>query len=157
MQIRKPGGSPCGLAAVLARAAPAGPGRPLTSPPQPGRNGNQVRGTQAVPSRDNTPRAGAVASPPADRETRSAADAAAPPRPARGGPPPAERPGDRPAERPVVASRRALKNWRVRSRLLLLITIPTLTAVVLGGTDIVSSVQGALTFQRLEQPARLSP
>jgi len=55
-----------------------------------------------------------------------------------------------------VASRRALKNWRVRSRLLLLITIPTLTAVVLGGTRIVSSVQSALTFQRIEQLAKLS-
>jgi hypothetical protein len=55
-----------------------------------------------------------------------------------------------------VASRRALKNWRVRSRLLLLITIPTLTAVVLGGTRIVSSVQSALTFQRIEQLAQLS-
>jgi signal transduction histidine kinase len=53
-----------------------------------------------------------------------------------------------------VASRRALKNWRVRSRLLLLITIPTLTAVVLGGLHIVSSVQGALTFQRIEQLAK---
>ena len=55
-----------------------------------------------------------------------------------------------------MASRRALKNWRVRSRLLLLITIPTLTAVVLGGTRIVSSVQSALTFQRIEQLAQLS-
>jgi hypothetical protein len=55
-----------------------------------------------------------------------------------------------------MASRRALKNWRVRSRLLLLITIPTLTAVVLGGTRIVSSVQSALTFQRIEQLAKLS-
>jgi Nitrate and nitrite sensing len=44
----------------------------------------------------------------------------------------------------------------VRSRLLLLITIPTLTAVVLGGTRIVSSVQSALTFQRIEQLAKLS-
>ncbi|HMH94698.1 MAG TPA: nitrate- and nitrite sensing domain-containing protein, partial [Streptosporangiaceae bacterium] len=44
----------------------------------------------------------------------------------------------------------------MRSRLLLLITIPTLTAVVLGGTRIVSSVQSALTFQRIEQLAKLS-
>jgi hypothetical protein len=53
-------------------------------------------------------------------------------------------------------SRRALKNWRVRSRLLLLITIPTLTAVVLGGTRIVTSVQSALTFQRIETLSNVS-
>jgi signal transduction histidine kinase len=81
----------------------------------------------------------------------------APPQP----PPPAPAPArpartSPPADRSTVASRRALKNWRVRSRLLLLITIPTLTAVVLGGTRIVSSVQSALTFQRIEQLANLS-
>jgi len=44
----------------------------------------------------------------------------------------------------------------VRSRLLLLIIIPTLTAVVLGGTYIVNSVQQALAYQRVEQLANLS-
>jgi signal transduction histidine kinase len=53
-------------------------------------------------------------------------------------------------------SRRTLKNWRVRSRLLLLITIPTLTSVVLGGTYIANSVQGALVDQRVETLASLS-
>ncbi len=53
-------------------------------------------------------------------------------------------------------SRRSLKNWRVRSRLLLLIIIPTLTALVLGGTRIVTSVQNALAYQRVEQLANLS-
>ncbi len=53
-------------------------------------------------------------------------------------------------------SRRALKNWRVRSRLLLLIIIPTLTAVVLGGTYIASSVQNALAYARVETLANLS-
>src|SRR5690348_18499883 len=33
---------------------------------------------------------------------------------------------------PRLASRRALKNWRVRSRLFLLVVIPTVTAVVAG-------------------------
>ena len=113
-----------------------------------------------MPSRDNAPRGGATVSPPADRETRPAADAAAPPPPQQP-PPPAPAPArpartGAPADRGSVASRRALKNWRVRSRLLLLITIPTLTAVVLGGTRIVSSVQSALTFQRIEQLANLS-
>ncbi len=53
-------------------------------------------------------------------------------------------------------SRRSLKNWRVRSRLLLLIIIPTLTAVVLGGSRIVTSVQSALGYQRVEQLANMS-
>jgi signal transduction histidine kinase len=52
--------------------------------------------------------------------------------------------------------RRALKNWRVRSRLLLLITIPTLTAVALGGTYIASSVQNALVYQRVETLSNFS-
>jgi signal transduction histidine kinase len=51
---------------------------------------------------------------------------------------------------------RSLKNWRVRSRLLLLIIIPTLTAVVLGGTYIVTAVQSALSYQRVEQLASFS-
>jgi signal transduction histidine kinase len=52
-------------------------------------------------------------------------------------------------------SRRSLKNWRVRSRLLLLIIIPTLTALLLGTTRIVTSVQSALAYQRVEQLANL--
>ena len=55
-----------------------------------------------------------------------------------------------------VGSRRGLKNWRVRSRLVLLIAIPTLTAVVLGGTGVVSSVKSYLAYQRVEQLAKLS-
>jgi len=51
---------------------------------------------------------------------------------------------------------RSLKNWRVRSRLLLLIIIPTLTAVILGGLRIVTSVQSALAYQRVEQLANMS-
>jgi signal transduction histidine kinase len=63
--------------------------------------------------------------------------------------------GPRPAAAQTT-SRRALKNWRVRSRLLLLITIPTLTAVALGGIRIGSSVQSALAYQRVLQLATLS-
>ena len=51
---------------------------------------------------------------------------------------------------------RSLKNWRVRSRLLLLIIIPTLTAVILGGTYIVTAVQNAVAYQRVETLANLS-
>ena len=53
-------------------------------------------------------------------------------------------------------SRRGLKNWRVRSRLLLLIAIPTLFALVLGGAGIASAVQSALAYQRAEQRAVLA-
>jgi signal transduction histidine kinase len=64
-------------------------------------------------------------------------------------PPPAPGPQH---QAPVRTGRsRGLKNWRVRSRLLLLITIPTLTAVVLGGIRITSSVQSALAYQRVLQ------
>jgi signal transduction histidine kinase len=55
-----------------------------------------------------------------------------------------------------TGSRHGLKNWRVRSRLVLLIAIPTLTAVVLGGTRIASSVQSSLADQRVGQLAELS-
>ena len=53
------------------------------------------------------------------------------------------------------ASRWALKNWRVRSRLLLLIAIPTLVAVVLGGIGIASSLRSAQSYQRVESLANL--
>jgi len=67
-----------------------------------------------------------------------------------GGVPQPEAPPARPA------SRHGLKNWRVRSRLLLLITIPTLTAVALGGFRITSSVQSALADQRTLQLSDMS-
>src|SRR5690349_97870 len=53
-------------------------------------------------------------------------------------------------------SRRALKNWRVRSRLLLLIAIPTVTALALGSVRVTSAIQSALAFQRAEQRAVLA-
>ncbi len=61
-------------------------------------------------------------------------------------------------EAPVARppSRRGLKNWRVRSRLLLLIAIPTLTAVALGGLRVSSAVQSASTYQRVQQLADLN-
>jgi Nitrate and nitrite sensing len=54
------------------------------------------------------------------------------------------------------AGRYSLKNWRVRSRLLLLIAIPTVTALVLGGVRITSATQSALAFQRAEERAVLA-
>ncbi len=61
-----------------------------------------------------------------------------------------------PAKPAARTPRRALKNWRVRSRLLLLIIIPTLAAVVLGAISIVTSVQAALADQQVEQLANIS-
>jgi signal transduction histidine kinase len=54
------------------------------------------------------------------------------------------------------ASRRALKNWRVQSRLFMLVVIPTVTAVTAGGIFIASSVEGALVNQRTLTLANLS-
>ena len=68
----------------------------------------------------------------------------------------AEPGGPGPARRPGSSSRRALKNWRVRSRLVLLIAIPTLTAVVLGGTGILSYARSATADGRVQQLAALS-
>ena len=101
-----------------------------------------------MPSRDK-PRGGVALRSAAGHEA-SPAEAAA------DAPPPAAAKAKPQAAKPTAPSRRALKNWRVRSRLLLLITIPTLTAVVLGGTGIVTSVQSALNYQRIEQLANLS-
>jgi hypothetical protein len=56
---------------------------------------------------------------------------------------------------PGNSSRRALKNWRVRSRLLLLVVIPTLTAIALGGFRVTSSVQSEQLLQRVQQLATL--
>jgi signal transduction histidine kinase len=66
--------------------------------------------------------------------------------------PPGGAPTDPPGGSP---GRRALKNWRVRSRLLLLIAIPTVTALVFGGFSIYSSVRSYQTYQRVEQLATL--
>ena len=59
------------------------------------------------------------------------------------------------SQRPA-GSRRGLKNWRVRSRLVLLIAIPTLTAVVLGGISILSYARSASADGRVQQLATLS-
>ena len=85
--------------------------------------------------------AGPASRAPADLEARE--DLAEP-----GGPGPARRAGS--------SSRRALKNWRVRSRLVLLIAIPTLTAVVLGGAAILSYARSATADGRVQQLAALS-
>ncbi|HEY2578445.1 MAG TPA: nitrate- and nitrite sensing domain-containing protein [Streptosporangiaceae bacterium] len=75
-------------------------------------------------------------------------------------PPPAPDPagqdsGGRAQAQGRKASRRQLKNWRVRSRLLLLVAIPTVTALVFGGSFIYSSVRSAQTYTRVHQLALL--
>ncbi len=52
-------------------------------------------------------------------------------------------------------TRRRLRNWRVRSRLLVLIVIPTASALALGSISITTSVRNALAYQRVETLARL--
>jgi signal transduction histidine kinase len=69
-----------------------------------------------------------------------------------GSPPPG--PGGSPAQR--LSHYRALKNWRVRSRLILLVIIPTITAVVGGGIFIASSLHSAVVDQRVVTLAGLS-
>jgi signal transduction histidine kinase len=127
----------------------AAPGRPGARPartPSAAQRQPAARATGAARPGGSAPRAGKA--PPAGTvpPTRTA------------------QPGGRPASRQTAArslaglavSRRALKNWRVRSRLLLLIIIPTLTSVILGGTYIATSVQNALVYQRVETLSNLS-
>ena len=110
---------------------------------------SQARKTRSIPSsavklisRDADPAAAGAAPP------DSSAPEGVSPVPA-GQPPGA-------GETPRPASRRALKNWRVRSRLFLLVVIPTVTAVAAGGIFIASSVQSALGYQRVLTLANLS-
>jgi signal transduction histidine kinase len=49
----------------------------------------------------------------------------------------------------------ALKNWRVRSRLRMLVVLPALAAVILGGISVTSSARSAAAYQRVEQFSRL--
>jgi len=51
---------------------------------------------------------------------------------------------------------RRLRDWPLRSRLLLLIAFPTLAALILGGIRIYSSASSAVAFQRAEERAVLA-
>src|SRR6266567_9486988 len=128
----------------------AGSGAPEhRSPPA-----NQVRGTSTVPSRSKMSRDAAPG--PAGRSDADAQEAYGP---SVGGSvtdlldPAAEPPQ---AGRPSGRTRgRVMRNWRVRSRLVLLITIPTATAVAIGGSSIASSWRSAVADQRITQLATL--
>jgi len=69
--------------------------------------------------------------------------------------------GSSPASPPPIPPRgrkslqNGLKNWRVRSRLLLLVVLPTLSAVILGGVAVAASIRSAAAYQRVEQFSRL--
>jgi len=54
------------------------------------------------------------------------------------------------------SSRYSLKNWRVRSRLLLLVALPTAAALVFGGFNVGSSIVSAQADQRTLQLSRLA-
>jgi len=90
---------------------------------------------------------------PSPAEGRTAPDGAAPGTPAPGNGTPAvlSVPGG-PARR---GARYAPRNWRVRSRLLVLVALPTAAAVILGGVSVVSSARSAGAYQRVEQFSRL--
>ncbi len=50
----------------------------------------------------------------------------------------------------------ALRNWRVRSRLIALIAIPTMAAIVLGGLRTVTSLSSAAEYERVRGGAELT-
>ncbi|MBG0812892.1 nitrate- and nitrite sensing domain-containing protein [Planomonospora sp. ID82291] len=52
--------------------------------------------------------------------------------------------------------RLALRNWRVRSRLIALIAIPTVAAIVLGGLRTVTSLSSAAEYERVRTGAELT-
>jgi signal transduction histidine kinase len=62
-----------------------------------------------------------------------------------------------PVPRPPVWRRRpSLKDWRVRSRLLLLIAVPVLVAVAFGGLAAISSLRTAQSYQQVQRLAVLA-
>ncbi|MGE5288797.1 MAG: nitrate- and nitrite sensing domain-containing protein [Micromonosporaceae bacterium] len=87
--------------------------------------------------------------PAAQPAAQATADPEQPPGPAANG----KRPADRARGRP--GSRLALGNWRVRWRLLALVTIPTVTAIAIGGVRVDSAIRSAQQFQRIERLAVL--
>src|ERR1017187_1115368 len=115
------------------------------------RHGSLVTGVDAVRSRTKKIR-GATDQAPVRADSRGHTPQAPGPSDGRSDRSPHEESAAPPKAR---GSRRALKNWRVRSRLLLLVAIPTLTALVLGGLHISSSIQSAGTYQRVETLANL--
>ncbi|MEV0617896.1 nitrate- and nitrite sensing domain-containing protein [Nonomuraea sp. NPDC050404] len=59
------------------------------------------------------------------------------------------------ASQPKTGSSFALRNWRVRTRLIALIAIPTIIAVVLGALRVTSSISSAQQYQLINDAGRL--
>jgi len=57
---------------------------------------------------------------------------------------------------PIWSRRISLRDWRVRSRLLLLITVPVLVAVAFGSLAIISSLRTAQSYQQVQRLAVLA-
>ncbi|MGW5266969.1 sensor histidine kinase [Microbispora sp. NPDC004025] len=62
--------------------------------------------------------------------------------------------GGPPAD-PAVGNSLHLKNWRVRTRLVALIVLPTVVAVLLGGLRVTSSIASAAEYQRVRDAVEL--
>ena len=73
-----------------------------------------------------------------------------------GGHGPEDQPAERRSRAPIWSRRISLRDWRVRSRLLLLITVPVLVAVAFGGLAIVSSLRTAQSYQQVQRLAVLA-
>jgi signal transduction histidine kinase len=61
-----------------------------------------------------------------------------------------------PAQSPRKGSPLSISNWRVRWRLIAIITVPTVTALILGVIQIVSSVNNYESFKRVQDLAHLN-
>ncbi|WP_248960553.1 sensor histidine kinase [Sphaerisporangium perillae] len=59
------------------------------------------------------------------------------------------------ARTPKTGSRLLLKNWRVRSRLIALIIIPTIVGVILGGVQLTNAIATSSEYRRLTEVATL--
>ncbi|MEU0518675.1 nitrate- and nitrite sensing domain-containing protein [Streptosporangium sp. NPDC006007] len=93
---------------------------------------------------------------------REAGSVPAPAFGAEGGPPRSGRPpapggrGSRKGGSRRSGGKLALKNWRVRSRLVALIVIPTTAAIVLGGLRVTASINTAAEYERAHTSAELT-
>ena len=119
-----------------------GPPTPAAGLPVPGGGSSPQGGSLAV-----GPGAGALGGPPGQANLPVAA-----PQPGRGGVPvPVGSPAPRKSG-PVFS----ISNWRVRWRLIAIITVPTVTALILGVIQIVGSVNNYSSFKRVQDLANLN-
>jgi len=73
-----------------------------------------------------------------------------------GGHGPEDQPPGHSSSPPFWRRRISLRDWRVRSRLLLLITVPVLVALAFGGIAVVSSLRTAQSYQQVQRLAVLA-